>query len=74
MRPTVAPESRSRPQHAATQWPDADLEQASLDYDAVVLRIRESTGHVKMVRCEGYIAFEMSGFWDEMIIESAELL
>jgi hypothetical protein len=55
-------------------WPDASLEQASVDYDAVILRIRESTGQVKSVRCEGYIAFELSGFWDEVIIESAQLL
>jgi hypothetical protein len=55
-------------------WRDASLEQASVDYDAVVLRIRESSGQVKSVRCEGYIAFALSGFWDETIIESAELL
>ena len=55
-------------------WPDASLEHVSVDYDAVVLQVRESTGQVKSVRCEGHIAFELSGFWDEVIIESAQLV
>jgi len=31
-------------------------------------------GYVKSVRCEGYIAFGLSGFWDEVIIDRAQLL
>ncbi len=54
-------------------WPDATLEQVTIDYDAVSLRVRESTGRARLIRCEGHIGFGLFGFWDEMIIESAEM-
>ncbi len=55
-------------------WPDATLEHVAVDYDAVVLRIRESTGIERTIRCEGHIALRLEGFWDEVIIERAELV
>lgn len=55
-------------------WPDATLEQVTVDYDTVVLRIRESTGTERTIRCEGHIALGLEGFWDEVIIEHAELV
>lgn len=57
----------------AVLWPDATLEQMTADYEAVVLRIRESTGRVRMLRCEGHIGYGLCGFWDEVVIERAEL-
>lgn len=66
---------RSEDESAFNQvlWPDASLEHVAADYDAVTLRIRESTGQARTIRCEGHIGFCLSGFWDEVIIERAEL-
>ena len=36
--------------------------------------ITESTGRKLEIKCYGYIGYENIGFWDEMIIESADLL
>jgi hypothetical protein len=55
-------------------WPDATLERVTVDYDAVVLGIRESTGTIKTIRCEGHIGLSLSGFWDEVIIDGADVL
>ena len=52
-------------------WPDAILEHVAADYDAVVLRVRESTGRVRTIRCEGYVGYGVCGFWDEVVIERA---
>jgi hypothetical protein len=54
-------------------WPDATLEQVMADYDSVALRIRESTGRIRTIRCEGHIGYALCGFWDEVIIERAEV-
>jgi hypothetical protein len=55
-------------------WADASIESLSADYDAVVLRIKESTGTQRVVRCEGYIGYALCGFWDEVIVSRARLL
>jgi hypothetical protein len=44
-----------------------------LDYDSVVLTVKDS-GSVRRIRADGYIGFEYSGVWDEMVIERAEVL
>ena len=54
-------------------WPDAQLLSVGVDYDAVVVRIRDSLGATRSVRAEGYIGYSVCGFWDEMIVERAEL-
>jgi hypothetical protein len=54
-------------------WTDAALEQVTADYNSVVLRVRESTGVVRTIRAEGYIGMNLHGFWDEVIIERAEV-
>jgi hypothetical protein len=54
-------------------WPDATFEHLAVDYNAVVLRIRESTGTLKTVRCEGHIGLALQGFWDEVVVERAEI-
>ena len=55
-------------------WPDASLESVTIDYDAVFVRIRGSTGTFKDICCRGYIGYKMVGCWDEMIIDRAELV
>ena len=62
------------PAHMSVLWPDAAIERLTVDYDAVVLQIREATGTVKRVRCEGHIGLSLNGFWDEVIIEGADVL
>lgn len=55
-------------------WADACLKAVTIDYDGVTLRLRESAGRDLSIRCEGHIAVHLGGFWDETIIERAELL
>ncbi len=54
-------------------WADASLESIRADYEEFAIRVREDTGGTKLLRCLGYIGFQMVGFWDEMIIETATL-
>lgn len=55
-------------------WPDASIKSVSADYDAVVLRLEESTGRQRAVRCEGYIGYALWGFWDEVTVSNARLV
>ncbi len=54
-------------------WPDAELSRIEIDYDDLKLLVREASGTVKRVTCEGYLGYELSGFWDEIIVASAEV-
>ena len=58
---------------AEISWPDATLVSITADYDAVILVIRESGRRLVRVVCDGHIGFELVGFWDETIIERANL-
>jgi hypothetical protein len=55
-------------------WPDAELMEVKVDYDSVSLTVRESTGTTKCVRADGYIGYCLIGFWDEIVVERAELV
>jgi len=55
-------------------WADAEVERATVDYDAVVLTLRETTGRRVDVRCSGYIGLRTEGFWDEIVVEAADLV
>ncbi len=52
-------------------WPDASLERIDAGYEEFTIRVREDAGSTKVIRCLGYIGFQMVGFWDEVIIEKA---
>jgi hypothetical protein len=54
-------------------WPDSEIESIYVDYDAVSIKVLESTGSTKIVRARGYIGYSVIGFWDEVVIERAEL-
>jgi hypothetical protein len=54
-------------------WADASLEGIEAGYEEFTIRIREDTGSAKLLRCRGYIGFQVVGFWDEAIIETASL-
>jgi len=54
-------------------WPDAELQTIKVDYDAVIITIQEATGATRTVRGEGYIGYQMCGFWDEIVLVRAEL-
>ncbi len=43
-------------------WADAGLESIQADYEEFVIRVREDTGGTKLLRCLGYIGFQMVGF------------
>jgi hypothetical protein len=55
-------------------WPDTLLEKIELEYDELVIHVREESGRSRRVRCLGYIGFQMIGFWDEVIVETATML
>jgi hypothetical protein len=44
------------------RWADSSIKDIHTEYDAVTLR------------AEGYIGYNLVGFWDEMIIERAEIV
>ena len=54
-------------------WADASLMEVHVGYDELELRLRESTGRTVKVTAVGHIGFELVGFWDETVIESAVL-
>lgn len=64
----------SRIEFGKVRWADATLDRVAVDYDVVSLRLRESDGALKTLRAGGYIGYCMVGFWDEMIVERAEIL
>lgn len=55
-------------------WPDASLERVEVGYEDFSIHVREEAGGKKVVRCLGYIGYQMVGFWDEVIIETARVL
>ena len=55
------------------RWADAELIDVHLSYDLIVISIRDSTGHVRRVRAEGYIGFEFYGAWDEVGIATSRV-
>lgn len=56
------------------RWVDAEILGVAIDYDTVSLRVRESDGALRTLRAWGYIGYSMNGFWDELIVERAEVL
>jgi hypothetical protein len=56
------------------RWADASIEDIHIDYEAVTLRVAQEDGKVSTLRAEGYIGCSLVGFWDEMIIERAEVV
>jgi hypothetical protein len=54
-------------------WADAELICVAIDYGDLSLTLRESTGRVRRVVCEGYIGYEMVGTWDEIVVTEAHL-
>lgn len=59
---------------AAILWADAELEALNMDYESVVLCIRESTGRRVELHCLGHIGLSIEGFWDEIVIEAADIV
>jgi hypothetical protein len=55
-------------------WPDAEILSVHIDYHAVTLRIRETSGLERTVRCGGHIGYQLIGLWDEVVVESARLV
>jgi hypothetical protein len=54
-------------------WEDAELLGVSIDYENLLLRLRESTGQIRRIVCEGCIGYESLGMWDEIVIAEAHL-
>src|SRR5262245_62641623 len=54
-------------------WADATLEHVSADYDRVTLFVEEANAQARQVHCEGYVSYGVTGFWDEVIIERADV-
>ena len=54
-------------------WPDAEFECLNADYNVVAIEVQESTGTLVRIRCHGYIGYERTGAWDEVVVESGAL-
>jgi hypothetical protein len=54
-------------------WADAEIQSISIDYHSVTVALLEATGRTRAVRCRGYIGYQLVGFWDEIVVERAEL-
>ena len=54
-------------------WTDAELLGVTVDYENFSLTLRESTGQIRRVVCEGYIGYEALGVWDEIVVAEAHL-
>jgi len=54
-------------------WADASLERLDAGYEEFAIYVREDSGVPKKIRCIGFIGFQMIGFWDEIIIETANI-
>jgi hypothetical protein len=55
-------------------WADAQLNGVFATYDKVELEVRETTGRRVGVTAVGHIGFKLVGFWDETVIESADIV
>jgi hypothetical protein len=55
-------------------WADAELNGVFATYDKVELELRETTGRRVRVIAVGHIGFQLVGFWDETVIESADIV
>ena len=55
-------------------WADAEFEKIEIDYDCLKITIQEPNGSVKKIWCMGYIGYQQIGYWDEVVIERAEIL
>jgi hypothetical protein len=51
-------------------WADAEIDEISIDFDSISIQIKESTGLWTTILCEGYIGYQVIGFWDESVVES----
>jgi len=59
---------------ASIRWADSELESVRLDYDSIVIAVRDEAGDLHNIRANGYIGFTYTGVWDEAIIASGALL
>jgi hypothetical protein len=56
------------------RWTDSYLLSAEIGYDVVQLRLREPSGAAVLVSALGHIGVSLVGFWDETVIETADLV
>jgi hypothetical protein len=56
------------------RWSDAYLLDVSVEYERVRLSLRESGGSTVEVSAWGHIGVSLVGFWDETVIEAADLV
>lgn len=59
---------------SAVLWPDAEIQALVVNYDAVLVSVRESTGRRVDLRCIGHIGLSIEGFWDEVVVANADLV
>lgn len=55
-------------------WPDAEIQGVVFNYDDVIVSVREPTGRQVDLRCLGHIGLSIEGFWDEVVVDSADLV
>lgn len=65
--------SRATTAYHNVLWTDAELLGVTVDYENLSLTLRESTGQIRRVVCEGCIGYEAIGVWDEIVVAEARL-
>jgi hypothetical protein len=64
--------------HSITKWvswADAELENISIDYDEIKISLLEfASRQVRVIRCHGYIGYQLLGFWDEVVVETLDVV
>jgi hypothetical protein len=53
-------------------WPDADLETIRIDFNTIQIAVTAQKKR-HFLECRGYIGYQVVGFWDEAIIEWADI-
>jgi hypothetical protein len=56
------------------RWADAQLSGVDASYERCEFEITETDGRRVRVLAVGHIGFQLTGFWDEIVIESADIV
>lgn len=55
-------------------WVDSEIESIIIEYDKIQIKLKQPNSKIAEVNFWGYIGYKNTGFWDEMIIESIDVL
>ncbi len=59
---------------SAFRWIDAYLLGIAIEYEQVVLDLRDSAGDLARISALGHVGVSLVGFWDETVIDDAKIV